>query len=391
MRSGSAAALAHVVNILDPHAIVLGGGMSKIARLYDRLPGLLAPYVFSDRVATRILAPRHGDASGVRGAAWLWRPGGGGLKALCRDCLHGFAADGSRRAGRCPACGSPRLIAHAELDDLAIAHIDCDAFYASVEKRDDPSLRDKPVIVGGGQRGVVSAACYIARLYGVRSAMPMFKALAACPNAAVVTARHGEIFAGGRRDPRDDARPHAAGRAALHRRGLPRSRRHRPSCITAARRARLARLALEVERRIGVTVSIGLSYNKFLAKIASDLDKPRGFARDRARRGGRLPRPQAGRPDLGRGQGAPGPAGGRRHRHHRRSARARRRSTLVARYGGIGRRLYRFARGRGRPPGRSRRRDQEHLGRNDLRRGHRRAPSFWRASSGRSARRSPGG
>jgi fructokinase len=67
-------ALAHVVNILDPHAIVLGGGMSKIARLYDRLPGLLAPYVFSDRVATRILAPRHGDASGVRGAAWLWRP-----------------------------------------------------------------------------------------------------------------------------------------------------------------------------------------------------------------------------------------------------------------------------------------------------------------------------
>nr|MBP8940240.1 DNA polymerase IV [Agrobacterium sp.] len=98
---------------------------------------------------------------------------------FCRDCLAGQPA-GLRR---CRACGSPRLVYHDELYDLSIAHIDCDAFYASVEKRDNPELADKPVIVGGGKRGVVSTACYIARIQGVRSAMPMFKALEACPDA----------------------------------------------------------------------------------------------------------------------------------------------------------------------------------------------------------------
>ena len=75
---------------------------------------------------------------------------------------------------------------HAEVSTLSVAHIDCDAFYASVEKRDAPELRDKPVIVGGRQRGVVSTACYIARIHGVRSAMPMFQALKLCPDAVVV-------------------------------------------------------------------------------------------------------------------------------------------------------------------------------------------------------------
>lgn len=104
--------------------------------------------------------------------------------ALCRDCLT--LAPGP---GRCPACGSPRRLDHPELLTLPIAHLDCDAFYASVEKRDDPTLRDRPVIVGGGKRGVVATACYIARIAGVRSAMPMFKALKLCPEAVVIPPR----------------------------------------------------------------------------------------------------------------------------------------------------------------------------------------------------------
>jgi DNA polymerase-4 len=261
------------------------------------------------------------------------------MSALCRDCLAGSA----ERPARCPACNSPRLVAHAEIDSLAIAHIDCDAFYASVEKRDNPALRDQPVIVGGGRRGVVSAACYIARLYGVRSAMPMFKALAACPHAAVVHPDMAKYSRVGRevRDMMrsltplveplsiDEAFLDLAGTEHLHHGSPARS---------------LARLALEVERRIGVTVSIGLSYNKFLAKVASDLDKPRGFA------------------VIGRGEaveflGAK-PVGliwGVGKALQARLAadgvtciadlRGFEEAALVARYGSIGRRLHRFARG----------------------------------------------
>ena len=104
------------------------------------------------------------------------------MKAICRDCLH----TGDHKVERCPACGSRRMVQHDELDQLTIAHLDCDAFYASVEKRDRPELRDRPVIVGGGRRGVAATCCYIARQYGVHSAMPMFKALKACPDAVVI-------------------------------------------------------------------------------------------------------------------------------------------------------------------------------------------------------------
>src|SRR5712692_6929340 len=104
------------------------------------------------------------------------------MAGFCRDCL----ADVPERAARCAGCGSPRVARHGELARMAIAHVDCDAFYATIEKRDDPTLADKPLIVGGGKRGVVTTACYIARTFGVHSAMPMFEARRLCPHATIV-------------------------------------------------------------------------------------------------------------------------------------------------------------------------------------------------------------
>jgi len=195
------------------------------------------------------------------------------VTAFCRDCL----ADAYAQATRCGPCGSPRIVGHDELAKLSIAHIDCDAFYATIEKRDDPSLAAEPVIVGGGRRGVVAAACYVARTYGVRSAMPMFEALRLCPQARVVRPNIEKYARVGREVRRmmlqltpvveplsiDEAFLDLSGTVRLH--GLS------PAKV-------LARLALEVEKKLSITVSIGLSCNKFLAKIASDLDKPRGFA-----------------------------------------------------------------------------------------------------------------
>jgi DNA polymerase-4 len=195
------------------------------------------------------------------------------VSGFCRDCLKDAAA----AATRCRACGSPRVLRHAELDTLTIAHIDCDAFYATIEKRDDPSLADRPLIVGGGKRGVVSTACYIARTYGVRSAMPMFEALRRCPNAAVVKPNMAKYVEVGRevrkrmRDLTPLVEPLSIDEAFLDLTGT--DRLHGMSTARV-----LARFAVAVERELGITVSIGLSANKFLAKIASDLDKPRGFA-----------------------------------------------------------------------------------------------------------------
>ena len=194
------------------------------------------------------------------------------MPSLCRDCLHPF-----ERAPRCPACRSPRIVAHPELWDLSIAHMDCDAFYASVEKRDNPDLAHTPVIIGGGRRGVVSTACYIARIRGVRSAMPMFQALRLCPEAVVIRPRM-EVYAEISRAIRammqdltplveplslDEAFLDLTGTARLH--GAP------PAVM-------LARLIRRMRDELGLTGSIGLSHNKFLAKIASDLDKPQGFS-----------------------------------------------------------------------------------------------------------------
>lgn len=192
--------------------------------------------------------------------------------AACRDCAWTGQAP-----ARCPSCGSPRLIAHAELHELTIAHLDCDAFYASVEKRDRPELRDVPVIVGGGVRGVVTTACYIARMSGVRSAMPMFQALRACPEAVVIP----PDFARYRRESRRImamlgeltplVQPLALDEAWLDLSGTQRLHRSSPALT-------LMRLQEKIEKETGLGVSIGLSYNRFLAKIASDRDKPRGFS-----------------------------------------------------------------------------------------------------------------
>lgn len=192
---------------------------------------------------------------------------------FCRDCLVN-AGDEDRR---CRSCHGPRLLHHGELSLLTTAHIDCDAFYAAVEKRDDPSLRDKPVIVGGGKRGVVSTACYIARIRGVRSAMPMFKALKLCPDATVVSPDMAKYASAGREvralmlAVTPAVQPLSIDEAFLDLAGTERLHGHNAAYS-------LAKLALEIERKVGITVSIGLSYNKFLAKIASDLEKPRGFS-----------------------------------------------------------------------------------------------------------------
>jgi len=197
------------------------------------------------------------------------------LATLCRDCARTGRA--AAAPVRCPACGSPRVMGHAELETLSIAHVDCDAFYASIEKRDDPSLVDRPLIIGGGTRGVVSTCCYIARQSGVRSAMPMFTARRLCPDAVIKPPDMAKYVAVSRQirtlmetltplvEPLsiDEAFLDLGGTSALH--------RATPAEV-------LARFARRVEDEIGITVSVGLSHNKFLAKVASDLDKPRGFA-----------------------------------------------------------------------------------------------------------------
>ena len=262
------------------------------------------------------------------------------MSARCRGC----GAPASPAPGwRCAHCGERRSIHHPDLEELSISHIDCDAFYATVEKRDNPSLRDRPVVVGGSHRGVVAACCYIARLSGVRSAMPMFRALKLCPDAVVIPPNMAKYRKAGEEvrqlmlsttplvEPLsiDEAFLDLSGTEAIH---------GGPPAQT------LIRLARRIEDEVGITVSIGLAGNKFLAKIASDLDKPRGFA------------------VIGRAEArdflAPKPVGliyGVGEAMRRRLA-ARGIVTigqlqnlseraLAAEFGAIGRRLYRFARG----------------------------------------------
>jgi len=195
------------------------------------------------------------------------------LRAICRDCLW----SGDQRTTRCPGCDSRRVISHDQLADLTIAHLDCDAFYASVEKRDRPELRDRPVIVGGGKRGVASTCCYIARQYGVHSAMPMFKALKACPEAVVIKPDFSKYIFESKRifDAIGKLTPLvqtlSLDEAWIDLSGTERLNGGPPAL-------QLVRLQAWIEAETGLTVSIGLAPNRFLAKIASELDKPRGFS-----------------------------------------------------------------------------------------------------------------
>jgi len=195
------------------------------------------------------------------------------MPALCRDCLTTFET----APKRCSQCGRPRITVHPELFTLSIAHMDCDAFYASVEKRDNPELASKPVIIGGGQRGVVSTACYVARVRGVKSAMPMFQALKLCPEAIVVRPRMEEYVKASKairammQDLTPAIEPLSLDEAFMDMTGTNKLHGAPPAVM-------LAKLIKRMKGELGLTGSIGLSHNKFLAKVASDLDKPRGFS-----------------------------------------------------------------------------------------------------------------
>ncbi len=260
--------------------------------------------------------------------------------ALCRDCASLFAA----ASPRCPNCGSPRQVSHPELGGLSIAHVDCDAFYAAVEKRDNPALADVPVIVGGGRRGVVTTCCYLARIHGVRSAMPMFKALKACPDAVVIRPDFPKYVEAGRAvrakmlDLTPLVQPISIDEAFLDLSGTERLHGAPPAAV-------LAKFAREVEGEIGITVSIGLAPNKFLAKFASDHEKPRGFtvigAADAMAR--LAPEPVTRLPGVGPAAAARLASGGITHVHQ---LQVLEETDLMRRFGETGQRLYRLAHGR---------------------------------------------
>ena len=280
---------------------------------------------------------------------------------FCRDCMALQSSD----ALRCERCGSPRLARHPELYRLHLAHIDCDAFYAAVEKRDNPALKDKPLIIGGGKRGVVSTACYIARIKGVRSAMPMFKALEACPEAVVIPPDMEKYVRVGREvrammqaltplvEPLsiDEAFLDLSGTERLH--GRP------PAMV-------LADFAKNVEKEIGITVSAGLSYCKFLAKVASDFRKPRGFSviGEAEALGFLAEQPVTLIWGVGKAFAATLERDGIRMIGQLQKLE---RADLMRRYGSMGDRLYHLSRGQDERMVACRPRRQERVGRNDLR------------------------
>ena len=268
--------LAVIGDILDPDVIVLGGGMSNVDELYDAPAAGDRRRTSSPTSSTTPIA--HGRARRLAPACAA-RPGSGRWTGMSSALPRLLLARARQPAAPLPGL---RLAAAGRRTPswrrLTIAHLDCDAFYASVEKRDRPELRDQPVIVGGGKRGVVTTCCYIARIYGVRSAMPMFKALKLCPEAVVIKPDFAKYRAESRRIMAKLRDADAAGAAAVAGRGLARPVRHRAAARRPAGADAGPAAGARSSAEIGITVSIGLAANKFLAKIASDLDKPRGFS-----------------------------------------------------------------------------------------------------------------
>lgn len=157
------------------------------------------------------------------------------------------------------------------LSVLNVVHLDMDAFYASVEQRDDPSLKGRPVVVGGtpGGRGVVCAASYEARRFGVRSAMPVDEAYRRCPEAAFVPSRMAHY--------QDVSRRIMAILRETTTRVEPLSLDEAYCQMEGDARDRALGIKERIREDLGLTASVGVSYNKFLAKLASDMDKPDGF------------------------------------------------------------------------------------------------------------------
>ena len=195
------------------------------------------------------------------------------IVSVCRECFKTF----NIKKEFCDKCYSVNIISNDEIEDLNIAHVDCDAFYASIEKRDNPNYKNNPLIIGGGKRGVVATACYIARTKGVKSAMPMFKALKLCPEAIIIRPNMQKYKIASykinklMKEMTPLVEPLSLDEAFLDLSGTSRLHKKIPAVL-------LAELSKKIIKEVGISVSIGLSYNKFLAKICSDIDKPRGFS-----------------------------------------------------------------------------------------------------------------
>ena len=197
-------------------------------------------------------------------------------KILCRDCFSFSNELNSNTEKNCPFCGSIKTVSHSELNYLSIAHIDCDSFYASIEKRDRPELMNKPLVVGGKERGVVAAACYVSRKYGIRSAMPTFKAKKLCPELIIISPRMSYYQKVSKQIRKlmltltpivqpvsiDEAFMDLSGTEKLHKSSPAES---------------LVKLQRRIHNELMITVSVGLSYNKSMAKLASEQEKPNGF------------------------------------------------------------------------------------------------------------------